>query len=117
MSDTSNYWLAMWDEFGFESILDITEFAPTPVRAMKILSGDPVADESKLSQVIFNMEMRARVNSQREYEIYGFMSTEDIGEDVIKEWAKTNPQTLVDFIRKNGHCILNKTATKERKIS
>jgi hypothetical protein len=49
------------------------------------------------------MILRARANSQRSYEIYEFNSALDI--EVVKELFKTDPQVIVNWIRKNGYKI------------
>lgn len=100
------YWLAMWDEFGFESILNITDCAPE-YEAFRVLA-DESDGNAELNRIIFYMKMRAQFNSQRSYEIYGFKSTDDIDDTSLHDWANDNPQSLVDFIRENGVSIFKK---------
>jgi len=47
------------------------------------------------------MILRARVNSQRHYEIYAFDS--ELSEQDIRETFEDSPQVIVDAIRRIGH--------------
>jgi hypothetical protein len=47
------------------------------------------------------MILRAKVNSQRHYEIYAFDS--ELSEEDIRETFETSPQVIVDAIRNVGH--------------
>jgi hypothetical protein len=52
------------------------------------------------------MILRAKVNSQRHYEIYQF-AAEGLDIEDIKITFETDPQFLVDHIRKNGKKIFS----------
>ena len=57
------------------------------------------------------MIIRARMNSQRSYEIYEFKSTFDI--DEVKELFKTKPQLIVNWIRENGYKVYSDYNSKQ----
>ena len=99
--------LAMWDMYGLEAIYDIE-----PARAeiekwekdtlfamIKEEEHRPRPKPIPLNQMI----LRARLNSQRSYEIYEFNSTFNMAE--VKELFKTDPQGIVNLIRKNGYKV------------
>jgi hypothetical protein len=97
--------LAMWDVNGLEAIYD-TKSARAEIKAWEKENIFAIIKEEKhrakpkpipLNQMI----LRARMNSQRSYEIYEFNSALDI--DGVKELFKTDPQIVVDWIRKNGY--------------
>ena len=99
------YILAMWCCDGFECLQDITEFHPDTwdVRNTMNLLRDGTREPNPLSHQVSTMLLRARINSQRNYEIYMFTASPDIDIKDINDWADKDPQSLVDWIRKN-HC-------------
>jgi hypothetical protein len=60
------------------------------------------------------MLLRAKVNSQRAYEIYEFNST--IGYDELKEAFNDNPQPIVEWIRENGKQVYSDHVKQNRKM-
>ena len=58
--------------------------------------------------------LRARVNSQRHYEVYTCEATDGITAEDIKEMFEASPQTAADTIRRLGHCMHSDRATKDR---
>jgi len=99
--------LAMWDMYGLEVIYDlepafdeIKQWEKDNLFAMlKEEDHDPRPRPLPLHQMI----LRARMNSQRSYEIYEFKSEFDV--DEVKNLFKTKPQVTVDWIRENGYKI------------
>jgi hypothetical protein len=59
--------------------------------------------------------LRARNNTQRNYEIYVFDVEEDVTETMLRESFEAAPQGIVDYIRKNGHQIYSDRATDSEK--
>jgi hypothetical protein len=99
--------VATWDIYGLEAIYDLG-----PVQAeieaweklnivaiLKDQETTPHPTPIPLQQMI----LRARMNSQRVYEIYGFKSTFDIEE--VKHLFNTKPQVIVEWIRLNGYKV------------
>lgn len=62
------------------------------------------------------MKFRARFNAQRFPEIYAFKADDDIEEQQIREWSDRDPQGLVDWIRKNGICVVSHRRNDDRTI-
>lgn len=98
------HYLAFWGNEGFESIQDITKYEKwDQEQLVMILSEKQTKSEpNPLSVMINHMKMRARVNTQRECELYAFSSTDGIELKDIEEWEQRDAQGLVDWIRLNG---------------
>ena len=60
------------------------------------------------------MIMRARVNSQRCYEIYAFDS--ELSEQDIRETFEDSPQVIADAIRNVGHKFFSDRANKKQQV-
>ena len=102
--DKAKRYLAMWDRLGLECLFDVdAELHKLDIwEKSKILSilkeeRHPAKPNGIPLQMLI---LRARFNSQRVYEIYEFSAT--LSFDEIKEQFESNPQLIVDWIRKNG---------------
>lgn len=107
--------LAMWDMNGLEAIYD-TKSARAEIEAWEIEKIFSIIKEEKhrakpMSIPLDLMILRARANSQRSYEIYGFNSTFDI--DEVKELFNTDPQIVVNWIRENGYKVYSDYNSKQ----
>jgi len=98
MNPKDHQFLAMWDCHGLETLIDITETQGNKVWAA--LKGEP--DTVRIPNLM-HLELRARYNSQRHYEIYIFNAQEGITKDDIQDMFDTDPQTAADTIRRIGH--------------
>ena len=87
----------MWDCYGLEYLFNITDWDRK--RVWSVLKEEVHPASPNLQTLI----LRAKYNSQRHYEIYLFDADNSITEDDIRDLFKTNPQFIVDFIRKNGN--------------
>jgi hypothetical protein len=97
------YILAAWDREGFECLQDITHFHPDNFekgQLMDALRGNKVTT-NPMAQQIEMMKLRARVNSQRCYEIYVMATEDDLEFSAVEDWMIADPQSLVDWIRVN----------------
>lgn len=52
-----------------------------------------------------HLELRARYNSHRHYEIYVVDAVNGITREDIVEMFESSPQTAADTIRAKGHCL------------
>jgi hypothetical protein len=96
----------MWCNEGLECIYDVAAAKQEIENWEKetifsILKEENYAGPKPNPIPLNQMILRARMNSQRSYEIYEFNSALDI--DGVKELFKTDPQIVVDWIRKNGY--------------
>lgn len=96
--------IAMWDHTGLECILDVSKHEKEiedyeKQKSWNILKGE-LHNVRPPSIPLQMMIIRARANSQRHYEIYGFTSHES--EKWVKDTFQNDPQIIVNWIRKNG---------------
>ena len=105
--DKTYSFLAMWDIHGLEVIYDlepafaeIEQWEKDNLFAMIKEEDHPLKPRPiPLHQMI----LRARMNSQRSYEIYEFKSKFNV--DEVTDLFKSTPQDIVDWIRENGYKI------------
>lgn len=114
----TKHYLAMWDMLGLECLYDVdlhmskyNEWEKQKVVA--ILKEERTPDQPS-GIPLQMMLLRARVNSQRAYEIYEFNST--MAYDELKEAFNDNPQPIVEWIRENGKKVYSDYVKQNRKI-
>lgn len=103
-SDSNNnqiphVFLFMWDMYGLEFCQDITKIEKRNMIAS--LKGERLERPFNLNHLL----MRARINSQRNYEIYTMTVERGISEEDVIDWFKSNPQNAADLIRSRGRQI------------
>ncbi len=111
--------LAMWDNMGLECIYDIDqelseqqEWEKTKV--WNTLQG--VETPLRKSNIpLKQMILRAKVNSQRHYEIYQF-AAQGLDIEDIKSAFEDDPQFMVEHIRKNGKKIFSERFQIEKSV-
>jgi hypothetical protein len=104
-----NVFAVMWDCNGLEAVEQI----PDPALAtFAVLQGR----EPPRPPNINTWRLRARFNTQRNYEIYIVHATPEITREDIREMFEANPQTAADTIRRLGHKFYSDRATQPRAI-
>ena len=113
----TKHYLAMWDMLGLESLHDVdlhmnryNEWEKQKV--ISILKEERIPSQP-LGIPLQMMLLRAKVNSQRMYEIYEFNST--LVYDELKEAFEDNPQPIVEWIRANGKKVYSDYVKQDRK--
>jgi hypothetical protein len=106
-----NRFLAMWDCNGLECLFDITDVDGDMLMAK--LKGETYKTPYNISM----MMMRARANTQRSYEIYAFTTDETMDYDFVKSMFDSDPQTIVNSIREQGHMIHSDYNPRQKVIS
>lgn len=113
-----NHFIAMWDMQGLECIFDVNKAMDDIEQWEKEAIWSTLKEESRGKRPnpipLQMMILRARVNSQRSYEIYEFTSLVSMEE--IREAFESNPQPLVNWIRDNGKKIYSDYVKSERKM-
>ena len=100
----------MWDCYGLEAVARI----PNPAdRTFALLKGT----EPPTMPNINMWELRARFNTQRNYEIYLITATPGITEDDIRNMFEADPQGSAETIRRIGEKFFSDRETKERAIT
>ena len=114
----TKHYLAMWDMLGLESLHDVdlhmnnyNEWEKQKVVAILKEQRIPAQPSGIPLQM---MLLRAKVNSQREYEIYEFNST--MAYDDLKEAFEIDPQPIVEWIRVNGKKVYSDYLKQDRKM-
>jgi len=108
-----NVFLLSWDMSGLETVLDLTtleklRLEEEKIRMMKILS-DPEARDpgdqtgAALNRAVQGILLRARVNSQRHYEVYTIQTDASVNERDMWELFTSNPQHAAELIRERGN--------------
>lgn len=110
-------YIAMWDMNGLECLFNVSKEidqheAHEKAKVWNTLKGVKTPDR-KSTIPLQQMIIRARYNSQRQYEIYQFVSNMD--EDDIKDVFENSPQTIVNFIRKHGQKIYSDYIKQEER--
>jgi hypothetical protein len=111
MTSKTNAYLAVWDCYGLESLFNMTEWSSKATyNSLMELAPPP--------NIPFNeLMMRARFNPQRNYEIYTFTSEKDVTEESLRAAFETNPQHMVDWIRKHGEKLWSdRISDKEKRV-
>lgn len=114
----SSHYLAVWDMYGLECLLDIDKIKQEhevweKKKIWATLKEQPFNEQEPRLPVQY-MILRARTNSQRQYEIYEFNST--LSYEDLKLSFEIQPQDVVDFIRKHGYKIYSDRTEKKQVI-
>ena len=111
---TTNAYLVYWCEEGLESVIPITEYEQwDSENTFRVLNNqEPV--RNPLNQRIQNMMLRARVNSQRHYELYAIECDHSIQKADIEQMFEDDPQTAAELFRSRGHRLYSDRAEKNR---
>lgn len=102
-----------WDMLGLESCIDVDETECN--RTFAVLSDTPHKSES-VQNILRNLTMRARFNSQRHYEIYSITVDATVTKDELVDQFNTMPQEMADLVRQHGYKIFSDRATRSQKI-
>ena len=105
-----NTFLVMWDMYGLECLFNVTEWHKKKTWAT--LKDEPVDGSPSIPM----MMLRARVNSQRCYEIYSFNADAGVTEESIRLAFEESPQSIVDLIRKQGDKIYSDRSATDRQV-
>ena len=110
--------IAMWDMTGLECLINVTAIEKEHEKwekenLFRILK-DQIKEVKPKNVPLDMMILRARVNSQRHYEIYTFES--ELSEKYIKETFSSDPQVIVDAIRDVGHELYSDRVLKKTQV-
>ena len=108
----------MWDCNGLECLYDVDSYNKELVewekkKIVSILKDERIPDQPPAIP-LQHMILRARVNSQRAYEIYEFNST--LKYDELKTAFEVDPQPVVEWIRENGKQVYSDYVKQNRKM-
>ena len=101
----SHKFLLFWDIFGLESAVNIDQIVQRRTEA--VLKEEPSTDPD-LNELISMMEMRARFNPDRQYELYAIGLPAYYTQDEVHDLFAENPQAMVDLVRSRGIKLMGK---------
>ena len=107
----------MWDMQGLECLFDVDLYMNRyneweKLKVVSILKDERIPNQPPAIP-LQHMILRARVNSQRAYEIYEFNST--MGYKELTEVFNDDPQPVVEWIRENGKKVYSDYVKQNRK--
>jgi hypothetical protein len=105
-----NTFLVMWDMYGLECLFNVTDWHKQTT--WSILTDKEAPQGPNISM----MTLRARMNSQRCYEIYSFHADKGVSEEWIRQAFKDNPQGIVDLIRNQGDKIYSDRSETSKQV-
>jgi hypothetical protein len=111
---TTNAYLVYWCEEGLESVIPITEYEHWDQENTFRVLNDQETLTNPLNRMIQSMLLRARVNSQRHYELYAVDCEDSIAAEDIVQMFETSPQTAADTFRRLGHKLYGDRANTDR---
>lgn len=119
-----NKFLLSWDCYGLEACVDITEDVGRGNDFEKESLFQRIANPNeephnehvmKLNKMIHMMQLRARFNPQRNYEIYMLNAKKGVSKADIEQWFQDSPQAAVDRVREIGIQLLSHRDTQPEK--
>ena len=118
--------LLFWDCYGLESCIDITEDVErgNTFEKESLFERIKNPDEEprnepviKLNRMIHMLQLRARFNPQRNYELYMINATDGVTDKDIMQWFSDNPQAAADRCREIGTVLMsNRDLTPNKRV-
>lgn len=123
----SKCFILVWDMYGLESVVPVSEIEATmhaveQQRLIDILSDPHLRDTHRspgrtLNEIVGALLMRARINSQRCYEVYSIHVDSSIDADTLRTMFENDPQGSAELIRNRGSKIWCGRQTKKQLIT
>lgn len=99
----TRYYIVSWDCEGVEFFQEITEHHPDNWAKNHLF--DSIKQSKKVEKPVSfplnHLILRAQMNTHRNYEIYVFTSSMNVGPREIKSWFTRDPQGFADFVREH----------------
>jgi len=96
-----------WDMLGLESCIDVDEVECNRTFAILSNTDDTTVSHKSdsVQNILRNLTMRARFNTQRHYEIYSITVDANVTKDELVSQFDTMPQEMADLVRQRGSKI------------
>lgn len=124
--DKNHCFLLSWDCYGLESCVPVHELEKKYHQAEKERVWTTLASESaedpgnpvdrEVGRIYNTMLLRARMNSQRHYEIYTVQTSSDINKNDMVRMFEENPQHMAELIRERGTKLYSDRASQKTVI-
>lgn len=103
-----NHFIVFWDCTGLESIVEVDASDVNKDWVQQHLGDMPgIGYAGKMGQTICMLELRARFNPQRFYELYFISTSKDITADTLANFFEKHPQAAANMIRERGKKIVS----------
>jgi hypothetical protein len=109
----STQWVVLFDNEGLDTLVPWSELVEETV--MSKLSGEPRVGPNP-QHIVSNTMMRARLNTQRNTEVWAYNTSDDIDVDTMREVWDSSPQYMADLVRSKGTNLFGKDHSKKPKI-
>jgi hypothetical protein len=112
-----NHFIIMWCSEGLECVVpyDQSKLDDGAFMLAK-LEGNENKYAKELNRQLFFMNLRARANTQRHYEIYALETSGGITKETIENMFEETPQIIVDLIREKGRKVFSDRANQSPRI-
>jgi hypothetical protein len=114
---TKNAFIFSWDCNGIESIIPISKYEHWDKENLIRLLKEQSRTRNPLDSIVHNLILRARVNTQRRYEIYAIDCDPSLDEEFWRRQWEEHPQFTADLIREKGHKIYSDRQTTQSVIT
>lgn len=121
-----NLFLLSWDQTGLESVIDLTVLETLreleeKERVVAILSDPDARDPGNsqgnmLNQIVQHILLRARVNSQRHYEVYTIQTNASVSERDLWDMFNNDPQHAAELIRERGNQLYSDRVNQKTQL-
>ena len=113
---TTNAYIFSWDMYGIETILPISRYEHWEQEQLLSLIAHPDKEPARnpLTSIVQALLLRARFNSQRQYEIYAVECDESCDEEFWRNQWRDYPQETANIIRERGHKMYSDRINKEK---
>ena len=111
--ETGHLMLIMWDMYGVEAVIDVTAQQQNQLFDM-IRQIDHF--NQWLNQTIIHLTLRARANSQRNYEVFSIWVDESVDADTLRAELTSIPQIMADLVRSRGNRIFGSANPSHRQV-
>ena len=114
-SKSNRTFLVVWDMYGLENVVDLTKMDKHYI--WNALKDGKDTDYHEGMKAIRYSVMRARLNTQRCYEVYTICTDGDVTVEMIKEMFEADPQTSAELIRSKGSLLHSDRSKRKQVIS
>ena len=111
---TTNAYIFSWDMYGIETILPISKYEHWDQENLLRMLSNKDAIRNPLTSIVQALLLRARFNSQRQYEIYAVECDESCTEEFWRNQWRDYPQETANIIRERGHKMYSDRINKEK---
>ena len=111
---TVNAYIFSWDMYGIETILPISQYEHWEQEQLLRMLASKEPERNPLTSIVQALLLRARFNSQRQYEIYAVECDASCTEEFWRNQWRDHPQETANIIRERGHKLYSDRIDKSK---